>query len=504
MELKLKFKCMCGIMPLILSLLTSVALSQPVKTYSKETEEKIRSVENNLISWVKLDSSANWNIYERMKALHVNGVSIAVIKNYKIDWVKSYGLADTIERRPVTAQTLFQSASIGKSVNGFAFMKLAQDGVVDLTVDINQYLKSWKFPYDTVSQNWKIDLASILSHTAGLSVMGFDGYKWNQPLPSLIEILDGKSPSNNPPVRSQREPGLKFEYSGGGYEISEQLLEDITNTAYGNYITKTVFEPLNMNNTFYETIPPDSLTHRLATAYRMDGQPIGCKYHLYPEKACGAGLWSTANDLARFVIEVQLSLAGKSNKIIRKEMAELMLTPYIKTSNCGFGFFIDKKGKEYYFQHGGLNEGFSSQYYGSFKDGNGVVVLVNSDNTQFKDEVVNSVATVYGWKNFYAYVPKKLYYPAKAITNKYVGNYKFENSDTGPEIIMENGSLYLKDPNSTDKWKIYFTSDNEFFMLEAQWVNQRFFTDNKGNVTGFYILGNNYKMKVNKTIEAGV
>lgn len=490
---------MRGIMPLILSLFTYVALPQSGKTYSKETEERIKSVENNLISWVKLDSSANWNIYDRMKTLHVNGVSIVVIKNYKIDWVKSYGLADTIEKRPVTAQTLFQSASIGKSVNGFAFMKLAQDGVVDLTLDINQYLKSWKFPYDTVSQGKTIDLAAILSHTAGLTVPGFDGYKWNQPIPTLIQLLNGIPPANNPPVLSKRVPGLKFEYSGGGYEISEQLLEDVTQTSYGNYITKTIFEPLNMNNTFYSTIPPDSLTHRLATAYRMDGRTIGCKYHLYPEKACGAGLWSTATDLARFVIEVQLSLAGKSNKVINKEMAKLMLTPYIKTSNCGFGFFIEKKGDDYYFQHGGLNEGFSSQYYGSFNDGNGAVVLVNSDNTQFKDEVVNSVATAYGWNNFYAYVSKKLHYPADTIMDKFVGKYTFENTHTGPEISKENGSLYLKDPNSPDNWKIYFTSDHEFFMLEAQWANQQFFMDENGNVSGFFILSDNYKMKVNKT-----
>jgi phage pi2 protein 07 len=209
-------------------------------------------------------------------------------------------------------------------------------------------------------------------------------------------------------------------------------------------------------------------------------------------------MWTTASDLAKFVIEVQLSLASRSNKVINTKMAELMLTPYIKSSNCGFGFFVDKKGDDFYFQHSGLNEGFSSQYYGSFKNGNGVVVLVNSDNTDFMHEVVNSVATVYGWKNFYPFVSKKLCRPADTITNKYVGRYKFENADDGPSILKENGELYLKDPHSPDKWKIYFTSEKEFFMLEAQWANQQFFTDENGRVKGFYILGDNYKVKVNK------
>src|SRR5208337_1293262 len=99
--------------------------------------------------------------------------------------------------------------------------------------------------------------------------------------------------------------------------------------------------------------------------------------------------------------------------------------PYLKSSNYAFGFSIEKKGDDYYFQHSGLNEGFSSQYYGSFKDGKGVVVLVNSDNTDFKDEIVNSVATVYGWKKFFPYASRKIIKVGEKIKDKYVGKYKF-------------------------------------------------------------------------------
>jgi CubicO group peptidase (beta-lactamase class C family) len=487
----------CGI-AFSLSIFDTRAFSQQGATYSTEIEQKIKKVEGNLISWVKLDSSANWNIYDRMKDYHINGVSIAVINNYKIEWVRAYGMADTAEKRPVTTETLFQSASIGKSINGLAFMKLAQDKKVDLFSDINTILRSWKFPYDTTSHGKKIDLAGILSHTAGLTVHGFDGYKWNEPIPTLLQILDGKRPANSGPVRSEFEPGLKFQYSGGGYEISELLLEDVTGTSYKNFIKKTIFSPLGMNSSFYMMMPPKNMEKKLATAYRLDGKPITCKYHLYPEKACGAGLWTTAKDLARFVIEIQLSLAGRSNKVTNKKMTELMLSPYLKSSSCGFGFFIAQKGNDHYFGHSGLNEGFSSQYYGSFKEGKGVVVLVNSDNTDFMAEVVNSVATVYGWEKFFPFVSKKVVAVNDSIINKYVGAYKFDNAGTGPSIIKVNGELYLKDPNAPDKWKIYFTSKTDFFMLEAKWANQQFFTNEEGRVTGFYIMGDNYKMKVNK------
>jgi CubicO group peptidase (beta-lactamase class C family) len=467
---------------------------QDTKKYSNEVNEKIKMVENNLVSWVKLDSTNNWNIYDRMNELNVKGVSIAVIRNYKIEWMNSYGWADTAEKRPVTNETLFQSASIGKSINGFAFMKLMQDKKISLYDDINTYLQSWKFSYDTASHNKKITLAQILSHTAGLTVHGFDGYKWKDSLPTIFQTLNGEKPANNPAVHSEFEPGLKFQYSGGGYEISEVLLQDVTHSTYESFIEKNIFKPIGMKASNYKPKPVKDY----ATAYRFDGQAIGCKYHIYPEKACGGGLWTTAGDLAKFIIEIQLSLKGKSNKVLNKKITGLMLTPYIKSPASAFGFFINKKGDDFYFQHSGLNEGFSSQYYGSMKDGNGVVVLVNSDYTDFKDEIVNSVATVYGWKDFFPFATKKILSIPDNLTPKYTGVYRFDKGTEGPRIFKEGSSLYMQAPGSSLKWKIYFTSENDFFMQEAKWANQQFFTDESGKIKGFYILGDNYKGIVNK------
>ena len=66
----------------------------------------------------------------------------------------------------MTEKTLFQAASISKSLNGVGVMKLVQDKKIDIHIDINQYLTSWKFPYDTVSKNKPITVAALFSHTA--------------------------------------------------------------------------------------------------------------------------------------------------------------------------------------------------------------------------------------------------------------------------------------------------------------------------------------------------
>ncbi len=98
--------------------------AQRTKPYSPEVEARIRKVENNLGGWVKIQDSTGWNIVNRMAYYHINGVGIAIINNYKVEWVKGYGWADTAKKILVTPETMFQAASIGKSINAVGMMKL--------------------------------------------------------------------------------------------------------------------------------------------------------------------------------------------------------------------------------------------------------------------------------------------------------------------------------------------------------------------------------------------
>jgi CubicO group peptidase (beta-lactamase class C family) len=140
----------------------------------KNKEEKIRQVENSLFPAVIYGDSLTYhNLEQRMKETNIKGLSIAVIINYKVEWAKGYGWADEGEKRKVTPETRFQAASISKSLNSMGVLKLVQQGKLDPEADINNYLKGWKFPYDSVSKNKKITTYNLLSHTAGLTIHGF-------------------------------------------------------------------------------------------------------------------------------------------------------------------------------------------------------------------------------------------------------------------------------------------------------------------------------------------
>src|SRR5688572_12409519 len=166
-------------------------LSVSSQTIDPVVQQKINAVENSLSpSIIFGDTIPRSNIEARMKATGVQGLSIAVITNYRIEWAKGYGWADVEEKRKVTTNTRFQAASISKSINSIGILVLVEMGKLDPEADINNYLTSWKYPYDSVSNNKKISTHNLLSHTAGLDIHGFPGYKRTAQLPSVQNILD--------------------------------------------------------------------------------------------------------------------------------------------------------------------------------------------------------------------------------------------------------------------------------------------------------------------------
>lgn len=482
--------------PLILSLFvciqTSNLAAQSDSTYSNGTQARIKEFENSLGLWVQIGNQ-HFTLFDRMKSNHVMGVSIALIKDYKIEWAKGYGWADSAEQRPVTTNTLFQAGSISKSLNAVGILKLVQEGKLNLDSDINIYLKSWKFPYDSLSKGKKITIANLLSHTAGLTVHGFDGYEKGDTLPTLIQILNGEKPANSKAIRSMYEPSLRYQYSGGGITISQLIIQDVTGQPYDRYMWNNVLGPMGMSGSSYTQPPPADKENLLATGYYNDGTAVKGKYHIYPEQAA-AGLWSTPTDLAKYIIETQLSLQGKSNKVLSPETTRLRLTPYIDSA-VALGVFIIKKGNEKYFNHDGSDEGFVASYFGSMENGNGVVVMANTDDGSLLSEIANSLAAVYHWKDFYTPISKNVVTVNSELMKSYVGSYKLHRDTL--HVTLEKEGLVLR-MNSKTKYNIYFTSDTDFFVLEIAGAEQRFTKGESNKVDGFEINDNGFKMKAVK------
>ena len=336
-------------------------------------------------------------IQQVMERFHVPGVSIAVIKDFKVQWAKGYGLADVKTSRPVQVDTLFQAASISKPVTAMAALRLVQEGRFSLDQDVNTLLKSWQVPKTDLTRDQPVTPRSLFSHTSGADDgFGFPGYVPGTALPTLVQILNGQPPSNLGPVRFVRPPFAANKYSGGGIVIMQLAITDLLQQPFEQIMQTNVLQPLGMTNSSYLQPMPESQQPRAAHAHDSDGHALDAPWHVYPEQAA-AGLWTTPTDLARLAIELQRAIQGPSGTILKQATAREMIAP-TGTGPFAVGFQIEQKGQGWYFSHSGGNWGFRCHLLAHVRKGYGVVIMTNGDQgTQVVDEIESRVAAAYHW-----------------------------------------------------------------------------------------------------------
>lgn len=336
-------------------------------------------------------------IEELMERFGVPGVSIAVIHDFTIHWAKGYGVADVETGARVDSHTLFQAASISKPVAAMATLKGAAEGHFDLDDDINTILTSWRVPANEYTHDQPVTPRGLLSHPSGAGDgFGFPGYEPGDPTPTLVQILDGHSPSNVGPVLIVRPPLTAHHYSGGGVTMMQRALMDVLGRPFEEILADAVLRPVGMVDSTFEQPLPAARDETAARAHGGRGQAMGPKWHVYPELAA-AGLWTTPSDLARLVIDVQRALQGDRDRALSPTMAQLMVTP-VGVGDFGLGFQASKRGQGWYFGHGGSNWGFRAQVIAHKLKGYGAVVMTNAERgSAVAQELIARVERAYGW-----------------------------------------------------------------------------------------------------------
>jgi len=398
---------------------------------------------------------------DRMKFYHVPGVSVAFIDHGHVAWARGYGMANVAEHKRVTPDTLFQAASISKSVTAFAALRLVQMGKLNLDEDVNRKLNSWKVPDSEFTKMEKVTLSRLLSHTAGLTVHGFAGYAAGQPVPTIVQILNGEKPANNQPVRVDRAPGQEFRYSGGGYVVVQLLFTDVMQKPFPDLMRELVLQPVAMtHSTFEQPLPkPDSTD--AALPYDEHGEPVAGGWHTYPEMAA-AGLWTTASDLARFALEIEKAYEGQSN-LLSSDLAEQMVA-YQSDEVYGLGVALGERGRALKVWHSGANAGYRCLFEVFPDAAQGLVVMTNGDNgLPLIGEIQRAVAQEYGWPDDRAQ-EHSLTRIDPSTLHAFTGDFLF-GADSRLTISQQNGSLYVQYPPFGDApQQLFPESPTRFFM----------------------------------------
>ena len=332
-----------------------------------------------------------------MDRLKVPGVSIAVVRDFQVHWAKAYGTADVAGGRAAETSTRFQAASISKPVTAMAAMRLVQEHRLDLDADVNTMLSSWKVPESVHGRGGPVTPRSLFSHTSGADDgFGFPGYDPATARPTVVQVLKGEAPSNLGPVLFARPPFQGYKYSGGGVTVMQLALTEMSKQPFAALMDATVLGPLKMTSSSFEQPPPADLAAELSRAHDGQGRAMNATWHVYPEQAA-AGLWTTATDLARFIIEVQTAVRGPAGAVLSQASAREMTSP-VGVGPYGVGLAMDQRGEGWYFSHGGSNWGFQADIVGHLRKGYGIAVMTNGDRGRaLINEIESRVAAAYGW-----------------------------------------------------------------------------------------------------------
>jgi CubicO group peptidase (beta-lactamase class C family) len=157
----------------------------------------------------------------------VPGLGIAVVAGGKVSWQHYHGVTDVSTGRPVSAETLFPAASLGKPVFAYAVLRLVEEGKLDLHRPLKAYVADHA-PSDPRGD--AVTALHVLSHSSGYR-------NWRNAI--------------DQPLVPDFEPGARFQYSGEGFYYLQRVVERIAGIGFERFMDERLFKPFGMGSSTY-------------------------------------------------------------------------------------------------------------------------------------------------------------------------------------------------------------------------------------------------------------
>jgi CubicO group peptidase (beta-lactamase class C family) len=328
--------------------------------------------------WGERTAALEKRITQSMRDLRVPGASVALIRNARIAWKKSFGVRDRSTGAPVDDDTIFSAQSMSKPVFAYRVMKLSEQGVLDLDAPLTRYTRDIFVKNDPRLS--EITARRVLSHTTGLP-------NWR---------------SKEDPLRINFAPGTKWSYSGEGYHYLQSVVTRLTGqvdethcgrfemgyrvcaTDFSEYMEANLLRPFAMTHSGYVLTP--AMQQAVARPHDKNEEPMPQKPATALEVArygSAGSLMTTASDYARFLIEMMVTKPAddyRLNEATRKEMLspQIEAPSPIKTS-WALGWQIWHLDDGDVDAHGGDIDGWHSQSAFSPERKTGFVILTNGE-----------------------------------------------------------------------------------------------------------------------------
>jgi CubicO group peptidase (beta-lactamase class C family) len=287
----------------------------------------------------------------------IPGVSLALIKDGKVIYHKTYGVKNGYTGEPVDDKTLFEAASVTKTVFAFAVNRLVEKGIIDLDKPLYQYL-----PFDEIASDDRYKLMTarhVLSHQTGLQNWGFP---------------EGKE-------KLKFTPGTGYGYSGEGFEYLKRVVVKITGKDIETVLNEEVLQPLGLQNIFFTK--NEYLASVVANGH-FENFPTRSSLPIFPGMAWS--MYTEVLSFSKYVLALMnhTGLKPETYNEMFKFQVTLPLDEEEKKPGLdlhyGLGIALENTPFGNVFEHGGNNGDFQCQFK-MFRDLNmGYVIFTNSDS----------------------------------------------------------------------------------------------------------------------------
>ena len=291
----------------------------------------------------KINTQVDSLVNAEIKSQRIPGLSLVVVRDGKIDYVKGYGYANLEHKVLVKPETIFQAGSVGKQFTAFAVMLLVQDGKMSLDDKLTKYFPDAPSGWDSIT------VRNLLNHTSGFGDYTNNFNYWaNYTEDSLYQEYKKRPLIFN--------AGEKQRYSNMGYATLGIIISKVAGKFYGDYLKERVFTPLGMSTA--RIITEEDIVPNRAAGYRLVNDSIKNQEWVSPtiNTTADGSIYVTALDMAKW--EAGLN----AGKLLKKEYYDMMWAPAKLNDgtieNYGFGWSIDSVNGKRILEHNGSWQGF--------------------------------------------------------------------------------------------------------------------------------------------------
>ncbi|PKI03518.1 hypothetical protein CXF81_01940 [Glaciecola sp. 33A] len=418
------------------------------------------------------------------------GVVIGVVRDGKLDFVRSYGLANIEYDIPNTRTTPFHMASVSKQFTAFAIVMLAQDGKLSLDEEIHKYLPELpKFEH-------KVTVRHLLNHTSGIrdhwTLWQMSGGRMDDVIrqEDLLRLLHRQQELNF-------KPGKQYMYSNSGYLLLSEIVSSVSGEKFGDWMQKNVFKPLNMNSTqIYDD--HERIVKNRAYSYHYSNAGIAKSVLSYANSGA-TSLFSTVEDLALWLNNFKTGKIG-GIKTIEELQVQGMLNNG-ETIRYALGIGVDEENGLRKLSHGGADAGYRSylSYYPEIDSG---IILLSNIATFSGGLISQDIATAFfsekmtfesqeGQATMQENSTQSNEKAEKWIPNLnelklYEGRYYSKELDTFYTVYLDDEKLLLKHTRHGD---ISLTEkDKDYFQSSVGFMHRLYFSrSEKGDINQFRV-----------------